>query len=877
MEKPKDSSVLSANNHWLNSLPFKLSVIQFAVAIVIIATSMWLIFSIETKHHMETEQTLSQSKGQAIVALAQEDVAKIESLALAVGSIGETYQKRSIEIANLVPPMLDINHYHNLIVGGGVWPEPGAFNENKQQDSYFWTRSDDQQFVRVYSYNDDGERYQDEPWYKPTRFIPHGSAYWSPAYTDPHTKEIMVTASAPMWRDHEFIGVSTVDIRLEAINKFFNSADFTANAGGYVFVLDSLNQLLSYPLDTQPSGESNTTPAADAFLAQPFTSYAAAFPQMEPINEAIAVADSDFIKRSEQSPLYQAEQLDELFEGVSRSQRIKLAAIINANTNRSETTTKMISTFSIERDPMQGESALVTVFIMPKTHWKVVLVTPVSSLAAQANTVAIKIGAFLLLSQLAALFILFLSQHRLFVKPVAVMATSLDEGNTAQLELDANTRKDEIGKLARAFIARSHQLEVAYASLDASNLALEQQLVVQKQAQSELKVKETELSSLLNASQNLICIKDVDGSYNLVNDKFCEVIGIERDKLIGLRDIDIYPPHIAEIVAHHDSIVYGTDKPHCFEQPIPTAHGEQTFLVSKYPISNAEGMVTSIGAMAIDISQITNQRDEHTETISELKQQLNTLQTNQLALQQTIENGTKLQDELAKQLAHSQQLATINQQNQGLYPQFMDNALLALSNIQEQLFTHLNQPQSTEQNEQQFAMLLARQTDNLRHLRQLLGHATDGRAIRLSQFLLHFDAIMTPILAEKRIRLNVSAKNAKHVQLPPLTLLQIFFGLLQNSASRAFDPTNIPDNAEIELSVVVNDQCIAIDIRDNGVGLDKQQLEKLNQMLAQRAGSGTLYELAFWLNTEFDGQLHIDSEAHKYTAISCQLKLTHFS
>lgn len=220
MEKPKDSSVLSANNHWLNSLPFKLSVIQFAVAIVIIATSMWLIFSIETKHHMETEQTLSQSKGQAIVALAQEDVAKIESLALAVGSIGETYQKRSIEIANLVPPMLDINHYHNLIVGGGVWPEPGAFNENKQQDSYFWTRSDDQQFVRVYSYNDDGKRYQDEPWYKPTRFIPHGSAYWSPAYTDPHTKEIMVTASAPMWRDHEFIGVSTVDIRLEAINKF---------------------------------------------------------------------------------------------------------------------------------------------------------------------------------------------------------------------------------------------------------------------------------------------------------------------------------------------------------------------------------------------------------------------------------------------------------------------------------------------------------------------------------------------------------------------------------------------------------------------------------------------------------------------------------
>ncbi|WP_394203501.1 PAS domain-containing protein [Shewanella waksmanii] len=873
MGKTKETSVLSSHHHWLNSLPFKLSVIQFAVAIVIIATSMWLIFSIETKHHMETEHTISQTKGQAIVAQAQQDVAKIESLALAIGSIGETYQHRSVEIANVVPPMLDINHYHNLIVGGGVWPEPGAFDSNKPRDSYFWTRTDDQQLARVYSYNEDGERYQDEAWYKPTRFIPHGSAYWSPAYIDPHTQETMVTASAPMWREHEFIGVSTVDIRLSAINQFFNSADFTANAGGYVFVLDSLNQLLSYPSSADATEQADHQ---DGFLAKPFTTYAAKYPEMEAINEAIALADADFIKRSEQSPLYQAEQLDGLFQELNRIQRIKLSAIINANTNRSETSTKVGQAFTLVHDPFLNESALVTLFVMPKTHWKVVLVTPISTLSAQANSVAMKIGLFLLLSQLAALFILFVSQHRLFVKPVAVMATSLDEGNTAQLELDANTRKDEIGKLARAFIARSHQLEVAYASLDASNLALEQQLVVQKQAQQALKIKESELSALLNASQNLICIKDVDGSYNLVNDKFCEVIGIERDKLIGLRDIDIYPPHITEIVAHHDGIVYGTDKPQCFEQPIPTPHGEQIYLVSKYPISNAEGMVTSIGAMAIDISHLKSLQAEQKETITSLKTQLTQAHESQVIQRQALDNATELQEQLNQQLAHTQQLAKVYQQNQALYPQFIDNALLALANIQEKLFTQLNQPVSEPHDEAQFAQLLAEQTDKLRHLRQLLGHATEGRVIRLSQFIMHFDAIMTPNLAEKNIALSINTENTKQVQLPPLALLQVFFGLLHNTASRAFDPTQMPKDAAISMSVKVDNQKIIINIRDNGVGLEQQQLAKLNEMITQQSGSGTLYELAFWLNTEFDGQLTVSSEQHKFTEISCQLQLAHF-
>ncbi|QWL04437.1 hypothetical protein, partial [Shewanella indica] len=77
---------------------------------------------------------------------------------------------------------------------------------------------------------------------------------------------------------------------------------------------------------------------------------------------------------------------------------------------------------------------------------------------------------------------------------------ALRENNPARLELDARDREDELGILAGSFISRTRQLETTMASLDASNLALEQQLEVQYKAQQVLKIRTEQLNALMNHS-----------------------------------------------------------------------------------------------------------------------------------------------------------------------------------------------------------------------------------------------------------------------------------------------------------------------------------------------------------------------------------------
>ncbi|WP_229380915.1 hypothetical protein [Shewanella psychropiezotolerans] len=114
----------SFNTHWLNSLPFKFSIIQFCIVGLIIASSIWLILSIEKKHHQETQLSLSQNLGLAIVAQLQQTTSKIEALAASMASIGVTYAHSPSQLQQIVPALLDTDGQKSLIAGGEYGPSP---------------------------------------------------------------------------------------------------------------------------------------------------------------------------------------------------------------------------------------------------------------------------------------------------------------------------------------------------------------------------------------------------------------------------------------------------------------------------------------------------------------------------------------------------------------------------------------------------------------------------------------------------------------------------------------------------------------------------------------------------------------------------------
>lgn len=874
MAKNGPDGLPSFHTHWLSSLPFKFSIVQFCIAGLIITSSIWLILSIEKKHHQETQLSLSQNLGLTIVAQLQQTTSKIEALAASMGSMGSTYAESSDQLKKIVPALLNTDGQQFLIAGGGIWPEPGVFDAKKHRNSYFWARDKHNKFELINGYNNtNGSGYHSELWYKPTRFYPIGTTYWSDAYIDPYTDETLITASVPMWLEHEFIGVSTVDLALSSLKEFFEKL---ALHQGYLFALDGNNNLLAHPAEFDELDTDKPSP----YLSHPFSHFTQEQPSYIPFQKEIEKIDAQFIAKTGQGNIYDNTQLEALLQTVDPSKRARLSALINANAQGMSPNSERISSFVLNNDPLLKEPVLVSVFHMPRTYWKIILVTPLGEVGNQEHAIAAKIGSFLLLSQLIALVILFIFQHRLFIKPISSMVQSLQQGNIAKLELSANQRQDEIGQLAKAFTSRNQQLEIAYASLDASNLALEQQLEMQKHAQEQLKAHKDQLNDLLNASQNLICIKNTEGFYSLVNDKFCEVLGIERDKIIGAKDRDIFPSHIAEIIASHDRIVINNESPQSFEQPIPTNQGEITYLITKYPIQDQEGQIIALGAMAFDVSSIKDINEKLTLRGEELSNQLIHREMQIQHLQMTLNKVEQSSISIDKHKEQSRRLQDIGIHNQRLMPQLIAELLRQQLAEHEFIFTKLRSKSTLNQAdvEQELTQLITQQTDKLRHLLYLVVPQSEQiKSVHIKQFIEHLLAVIEPQLGEHQIQCQLNCPDLMTLQISPWTLLILLYKLLLNTIEHAFGQTAMANDIQsankLEISVLKYEQSLQIVIKDNGVGLSTLQLDELNQNI-QKNTEGSLAELALWLRMGFNGELTVTSEAGQYTEVKCLMHLS---
>jgi len=854
--------------HWSDSLPVKFSFIQIIIASLIIISSVWILFTIEKSHQLQAQITLSQNQGLAIVAKLQQTTSKIESLAVSMASLGEIYAHDSQVLLKSIPALLDKNGKYDLISGGGIWPEPGSFDETKKLDSLFWARNKALELERVDDYNRlNGPGYHSESWYKPTRFFPSGTTFWSETYIDPFTNQAMLTASVPMWVEHQFVGVSTVDVTLSGLGHFFHQS--MNDNQGYMFALDHSNRVLAAP----KQDDRNKIFDERAFF-KPFAGFTANNPVFEPINERLIELDGQLIEESQENPAYNRLQLADLMDTTHFSQREKLAALINLNAKGKPKSTSLVASFELGHDPILGEPTLVSIFMMPKTFWRIVLVTPLSSMNDKANIIAARMGIYLLLMQLAALILLFILQHKLFIRPISRMVNALQGNQIAKLELEATISKDELGQLARAFISRSHQLEVAFASLDASNLALEEQLTVQRIAQTELKLRKKQLNSLLNSSQNLISIKDIDGSYILVNDRFCEVIGIERHSIIGTKDSQIFPAHIAELILKHDNITLKTQSPQSFEQPIPSVQGEIVYQVTKFPIKDDDGTMTSIGSMAFEIgSQKIISQELHDKNES-LNLALAKYSHQLLMSKQESQQQQERTNELELTIDKLNNLQRVEVKNHELFPQLFATLIKQHTQEQDQLLSLICNYKVglSQDNYDEIVGRLTEHTDKLRHFQHLIVSKDMAiKSINLSHYLSHFLVVMEPQLTEQEIQVKVVCDSKLSINRSSWDLLLIFYSLINNCLSHAFSGRQ--KLKQISIEVEQRNDNLIITIEDNGLGISEDKLAGLNSQLGTNAYSGTLPSLDAWVRSELSGSLEVESTLNQFTRVICTLPI----
>ncbi|RSL34923.1 methyl-accepting chemotaxis protein [Salibacterium salarium] len=162
-----------------------------------------------------------------------------DSLSSLLSSEGSSLDKE--QIANVLENTIWNNED---TLGGGVWYEPYAYDEDTEFFGPYVYKEDDEA-VYTEAYEEPDYDYPSWEWYE-VGIESDGDAVWTEPYDDEETGITMLTTSVPFTDDSgETIGVVTADIDLSTLQEHIGASDM--NGSGYAFISDEEGQYIAHP------------------------------------------------------------------------------------------------------------------------------------------------------------------------------------------------------------------------------------------------------------------------------------------------------------------------------------------------------------------------------------------------------------------------------------------------------------------------------------------------------------------------------------------------------------------------------------------------------------------------------------------------------
>ncbi|WP_283787422.1 response regulator [Bermanella sp. WJH001] len=332
----------------------------------------------------KTERQYIRQTGEATVALLSKYMDKSASLALSMANIAESLPLDEAVFQQTFKHALNEASVKDFVAGGGIWPEPFAFDKRRSRYSFFWGRQADGPLEKFQDYNDPkGMGYHNEEWYVPARYISAGKVYWSRSYVDPYTLEPMLTATAPIYRKGKFFGVSTVDIRLSAFKDLL--AQQSKRFHGYGYVLDRSGTFLSFPND-QISKRTVVTENKDKKLQYISIQEAAeSTPYLPNVNDVIEAMEN--MSRSNRGLSERAKILSQSSYQISLDEGFRIASIMANPLAKKTIGNSFIKQINLPNDPIINRPVSIQIFHIPDSYGKLILVVPTDILNEKSESI----------------------------------------------------------------------------------------------------------------------------------------------------------------------------------------------------------------------------------------------------------------------------------------------------------------------------------------------------------------------------------------------------------------------------------------------------------------------------------------------------------
>lgn len=118
----------------------------------------------------------------------------------------------------------------------------------------------------------------------------------------------------------------------------------------------------------------------------------------------------------------------------------------------------------------------------------------------------------------------------------------------------------------------------------------------------ELKALEQRERAILENTPAVIYIKNTDGQYLYVNQRFAELFSLDSSAVLGKNDFEIFPNAAACKFAQNDRRVAETRAKITIEELAPHADGVHTYISAKFPLFDANGDVSAVAGISTDIT-----------------------------------------------------------------------------------------------------------------------------------------------------------------------------------------------------------------------------------------------------------------------------------
>ncbi len=126
----------------------------------------------------------------------------------------------------------------------------------------------------------------------------------------------------------------------------------------------------------------------------------------------------------------------------------------------------------------------------------------------------------------------------------------------------------------------------------------------------ELEEGRRNLQAIMDHSPSVVYVKNLNGEFSFINQKFLSIFDLSREQVIGKTDFDILPAQVAQKLQENDAKVLASGAHLEIEEEIPQADGNRLYASEKFLLRNKEGKVFALCGISTDVTERKEQENQ---------------------------------------------------------------------------------------------------------------------------------------------------------------------------------------------------------------------------------------------------------------------------